>query len=59
MEQNDKKVIENIKKKEYTFEDFEKMKCSECINVEGGGEYLYVSRCRTCQHFRRGCTYIH
>ena len=55
MEKTDK-VVE---KKEYTVEDFEKMKCSECVEVENGREYLYNCRCRTCQHFRRGCSYIH
>ena len=53
-----KKSDKVVEKKEYTFEDFEKMKCSECIKVEGGGEYLYSCRCRTCQHFRRRCPYI-
>ena len=55
MEKTDKAV----EKKEYTVEVFEKMKCSECIEVENGREYLYNCRCRTCQRFRRGCSYIH
>lgn len=45
--------------KEYTFDDFKNMKCSECVKIEGGKEYLYSCRCRMCQHFRRGCSYIH
>lgn len=49
------KIEEN---KEYTFEELEKMKCSECVEVENGREYLYNCRCRTCQHFRKRCPYI-
>ena len=53
------KTEKAVEKKEYTVEVFEKMKCSECVEVENGREYLYNSRCRTCQRFRRGCSYIH
>lgn len=51
--------MEQKNKKEYTYEDFKKMKCSECVKIDGGKEYLYCCRCRTCQRFRRGCSYIH